>query len=243
MKRIKRMLETRWDVAGPACWPAGGVTTLLLGLMTVWVLSGSIEPVCAEDPPVVSATIKDHPGYLDFDIKAFAGDAEPKVEMFLNKAQIAMMIGAAQHAGSETQSVAFLLNHLNLELVKFQVFEGAKVDNAAINTKVNELIEAGWFPTFRVVEGKNCVNILVNSQEDMINGFVGIISSGAELIYFNVVGSNNATELGKKIGQFLQMANAGQLDVEAMLKQAMGQGQTVKTTETEIQEFEYTPSN
>lgn len=180
--------------------------------------------LCWAGVSAAETELKEHPGFVDIDTEAMAGGKQPNVEVFLDKALLRVLAGAATDANPE---IADLIGQL--ELIQVKIFEdlaGASIDlSTKVASLVGELKNEGWSQVVRVPEEGESVDVLMLSIEERIAGLAVFVVDSDEWVFVNIVGGIEPELFGKLLARLGPKALAGDIEVEDLGK-ALGFGQS-----------------
>jgi hypothetical protein len=129
---------------------------------------------------------------------------EPAVQVDLNPMLLSF-------AGNSTRGVdpqiADLLSSLDGVRVRvYNTIESIDDVGRYVNDTSEQLTRAGWQQIVSVQEDGN-IRIFIQGDEQFVTGLTGMIVSGSEAIFINVVGSISS----EQVGQLVARAGAGEL--------------------------------
>ncbi len=171
---------------------------LVLGLVIV-AIAGGVWAEKAPEAKTTSEDIKKLPGYVEFDASQIVGLTEPKVNLFIEKGLLTVMIGALKEDQPE---LAELLQ--DIKLIQVQVFKGQSKQEAKPLDKVSDLVKGlterhGWRTVVGVNENGKGVAILTKTQNEAIVGLALFVGERSEFVFVNIAGEFDPDILGGKL--------------------------------------------
>lgn len=184
------------------------VTLTCLALMTF--LASSV--LAQKD----DASIKKHPGYVDFPSVSIFGEREAKIEVNLKEPMLQLV---SKFVELEDEEMSDIMR--KLRLVRVQVFdvdrEAARkfADAAAETTK--KLDSKGWERVVRVRDDGENIDVYIKPSADFewVDGvLVMVVDENDEAIFVNIVGEIKPSDL-QRLGDHFDIDELGDVDYKS----------------------------
>ena len=132
MERIRRLIGFQESETGGGRWLAGMLTVALLVAVGCATVIGQPENrASARMEAGISADVRAHPGYMDFQAMGVPSDREPSAEIMLNQMLLNIATTALRESHEEMRA---LMEGLNLSLFHLAVYED--LDKASVKGNI-----------------------------------------------------------------------------------------------------------
>lgn len=192
-------------------------------MLSKTLLSIAVTAAIAIPGFAAAQTTLDHPGVISIDWSRYLGGAKPTATVHISPTMLkfmsSMLSSAASEAG-EIEGVEEIVSQVRL--VHIEVYN---VDQdtlgSAFEEEVLKLTTAGWESLVRAREDAESVNIMMLPKEDQIAGVAVLAMEEEELVVVNIAGDFNPKTLGEHFGAILRQVQEGEVDLEALLGEAL----------------------
>lgn len=186
--------------------------SLVLGLVIV-AIAGGVWAQNAPGKKAVTEDVKKLPGYVGFDSSKILGQAEPKVNLFIDEALLTVMVGAAEQ--DQPELVELLRD---IKLIQVQVFKRQDGEPEESLEKISDLVkglkeEHGWNTIVGVNENGKTVDILLKTENELIVGLALFVAERSEFVFINIAGEFEPKTLGGKLRTVVSKLSKGGLDL------------------------------
>jgi hypothetical protein len=157
------------------------------------LLAASMSSV-AQEP-----SIKDHPGFFDFDVIPRSIQLEPNVEINIKGALLRL---AAEATVREDPELAEMLR--NLKLIRVFTYENdgwtdqQKLDFSGLARRIGtQLEEKGWDIVARVRDRDEHVFVYLREVREAVEGMIVMVVEADEAVFVNITGTIDPAQVGR----------------------------------------------